>query len=100
MCGRCEISLLGARRQARAVHSHHDAAPCAVASRVARSIADRVLARELVPNLPVGVVQVRQLTGEERASAGLLRHSSQAELRLTESLRASATACARARTAA
>ena len=52
--GRREVALLGARRRAPAGSTpHDDAAPRAVALRVLRGVADRVLARQLVRDLAV-----------------------------------------------
>ena len=76
--------MLGPRRHARTGHADDDAAPRAVALRVARGVADRVLAGELVGDLAVDAGQLRQLVREERRGPGFLRELAQHELRLLE----------------
>src|SRR3954454_18533687 len=83
---RREVSLLGAGRQAWPGDANDDAAPRPVALRVPRRIANRVLARELVGDLSVDARQFRELVGEERAGACLLRELTQDELGFLESL--------------
>src|SRR4051812_18130742 len=85
--GRREVSQFGACLQARACDAHDDAPPRAVALRVARGVADRVLARQLVGNLPVDAGELRQLVREERPRAGFLRELAEHELRFLEPLR-------------
>src|SRR5581483_7294001 len=84
---RREVAELGARGGVRAVDADHDAAPGAVAFRVARGVADDVLARQLVGDLAVDAVEVRQLVREEGAAARLLRELPQDELRFLEPAR-------------
>src|SRR5215217_7456290 len=81
-----EVAKLGSRRQVRAVHTDHDAAPRAVTLRVARSVTDGVLARQFVRDLSVDAGQFGELTGEERPRAGFLRELTQNELGLLEPL--------------
>src|SRR5262245_35117953 len=65
-----EITLLGARRRARAIGAHDDAPPRTIPLRVLRRVADRVLARELVRNLAVDAGELVDVVREERAPAG------------------------------
>src|SRR5439155_20002232 len=81
---RREISLLGPRREVRSANADDDAAPGPVAARVARGVAQRVLARQLVGNLPVDVRQLRRLGWEEGAPPGFLRELAQHELGFLE----------------
>ena len=53
---------------------------------ILRRVAHRVLARELVGDLAVDVLQLVDLLGEERAAAGFLRELAQHELGFAESL--------------
>src|SRR2546425_23561 len=64
-----------------------DVAPRAVAARIARRVAECVLARELVGDLVVHGDQLADLAGEERASARFLRELAEHELRLLEAFR-------------
>jgi hypothetical protein len=83
----CEVAQLGSRGHARTGHADDDAAPGAVAFRVARGVADRVLAGELVGDLAVDTGQLRKLAREERARSRFLRELAQHELRFLEPLR-------------
>src|SRR5437868_11886992 len=83
--GRSEIALFRASRRARTRPYHH-AAPRAVALRVLRRVADRVLARQLVGNLCVDAVQLGELVREKCPASGLLRHLAQDEFRFLEQL--------------
>src|ERR1041385_5281900 len=85
---RAEISLLRPGRRPRTRRLHDDPAPGAVALGVLRRVADRVLARELVGNLPVDAVQLGDLVREERPAAGLLGELPHHELRFLAELRA------------
>ena len=93
---RREVALLGPRRHARPGHADDDAAPGAVALRVPRRVADRVLARELVGDLAVDAGQLGDLRREERAAAGFLRELAQHELGFLEALGRRAGAVGRA----
>src|SRR5262249_16969514 len=75
-----EVAEFGARGHVRARHADDDAPPRSVALGIPRRVADRVLARELVGDLAVDVVEVGQLVGEERPAACLLRELTQHEL--------------------
>jgi len=77
-------SPFGARRDVRPGDLHDHAAPGAVALRVARGVAQRVLAGELVGDRRVDAVQIVDLRREERASARFLRELAHHELRLAE----------------
>src|SRR5262245_2919182 len=85
-CARREVSLFGARRRVGAIDAHDDAAPRTVALRIARRVADRVLARQLLGDLAVDVREFLCLVRKERAAAGLERQLTEDELRLLEAL--------------
>src|SRR6185436_13452677 len=59
------------------LHADEDAAPGAVALRVARRVANHVLAGELVGNLAVDAAKFPCRAREEDAAAGLLRELAQ-----------------------
>src|SRR4029079_5661765 len=67
------VALLGARGGVLVVGAHDDPSPGAVAFWIARRVADHVLARELVGDLPVNAGQLVRGAREENAAAGLLR---------------------------
>src|SRR6476469_7045464 len=71
------VALLGARGGVRLVGAHDDPPPGAVALRVARRVADHVLARELVGDLPVDAGQLVRGAREEHPAARLLRELAQ-----------------------
>src|SRR5689334_4947067 len=81
---RREVALLGSRGKVGAVDADHDTPPRAVALRVAGRVADRVLARQLVGDLSVDAVQIRELTREERTAACFLGELAQHELGFLE----------------
>src|SRR5213083_2317361 len=82
---RREVTLLGPSRQPWSGGAHHDAPPGAVTARIARSVTDRVLTRQLVRDLAVDVRELRRLCREERAPACFLELT-QHELGFLEAL--------------
>src|SRR5262245_6257849 len=85
--GRAVVPLLGTGRDARAFDPDHDSPPGAVALGVARRVADRVLARQLLGDLCVNRRQLRDGVREERAAAGFLGELAQDEFRFAETAR-------------
>ena len=83
---RREVPELGPGRQLTSVDADDDTTPTAVASRIARRVADGVLARQLVGDLAVDLGEVEHLIGEEGAPAGFLRELPQGELGFFEAL--------------
>src|SRR3954462_13972076 len=81
---RSVVPLLGARGGVRLVRADDDAPPGAVALRIARRVADHVLARELVGDLSVDAGQLVGRVREEHAATGLLRELAQHVVRLIE----------------
>src|SRR5262245_33055812 len=69
---RTEIPLLRARHGVGTIGANHHAPPRAVAPRVLRRVAHRVLARQLVGNLPVDVRELAHFLREECAAARFL----------------------------
>ena len=85
---RREIALLGSRGEVRPVDAHDDPAPGAVALRVLRGVADRVLARQLLGDLRVDVRRARRPARGRRRAPGFLRQLPEDELRFLEALAA------------
>src|SRR5687767_6381646 len=78
--GWSEIPLFCACRGVWRCDTHHDAPPGAVTLGIARRVAQRVLARQLVGDLAVDARQLGNVAGEEHAPAGLLCQLAQHEL--------------------
>src|SRR5262245_6914801 len=82
---RREIPLLGTWHCVLPIDAHDHPAPGAVALRVARCVANCVLARELVGNLTVDARQLADLCRKKRPPASLLRQLAEHELGFLDS---------------